>query len=81
MSPIEILDFDSKDSIELYKMDYENILKENEFLYMRINALEKQNANLNKKNKTLKKENQKLEDKISEFKSRKVIKLVDKFKN
>ena len=81
VSPIEILDFDSKDSIELYKMDYENILKENEFLYERINALEKQNANLNKKNKTLKKENQKLEDKISEFKSRKVIKLVDKFKN
>lgn len=81
VSPIEILGFGSNDSIELSKNDYENILKENEFLYMRINALEKQNAKLNKKNKTLKKENQKLEDKISEFKSRKVIKLVDKFKN
>ena len=80
VSPIEILDFDSDGSVELSKKDYENILKENEFLYERINDLEKQNANLNKKNKTLKKENQKLEDKISEFKSRKVIKLVDKFK-
>lgn len=81
VSPINILDFDNNSSVELSKKDYENILKENEFLYMRINALEKQNSKLNKKNKTLTKENQKLEDKISEFKSRKVIKLVDKFKN
>ena len=81
VSPIGILDFDDNDSVELSKNDYENILKENEFLYERINALENQNSELNKKNKTLKKENKKLEDKISEFKSRKVIKLVDKFKS
>lgn len=81
VSPIGLLDFDDNDSVELSKNDYENILKENEFLYERINALENQNSKLNKKNKTLKKENKKLEDKISEFKSRKVIKLVDKFKN
>ena len=81
VSPIGILDFDDNDSVELSKNDYENILKENEFLYEWINALENQNSKLNKKNKTLKKENKKLEDKISEFKSRKVIKLVDKFKS
>ncbi|WP_405264719.1 glycosyltransferase [Methanobrevibacter sp.] len=81
VSPIGMLDFDDNNSVELSKKDYENILKENVFLYKRINALENQNSKLNKKNKTLKKENQKLNDKISEFKSRKVIKLVDKFKN
>ena len=80
VSPLNIFDFDDSDSIEMSKEDYENILKENKFLYMRVNSLQNQNSNLNKMNKNLKKENQELKNKLSEFKSRKVIKLVDKFK-
>ena len=80
VSPLRILNFDYSDSIELSQIDYENILKENEFLYSHINAIESQNNKFNKKNKSLKKENKELEKRVSEFKSRKVIKLVDKFK-
>lgn len=74
-SPINIIDFN-----ELSPDDYQNILKEHEFIYSRINKLEKENNKLNKKNKKLKKENKKLKNKILEFKSRKIIKIVDKFK-
>ena len=80
-SPLNILSFDDSNSIELSKECYENILRENEFLYTRLNALEKSNNKLNKKNKSLKKENKELKNEISEFKSRKIIKIVDKFKN
>lgn len=81
ISPLNVLDYDNQDSIELSKKDYENILKGNEFLYKQVNDLESQNKKLKNKNKILKKKNKKLTNEVSEFKSRKIIKLVDKFKN
>lgn len=53
LSPLNILNFEGHDSVSISKEDYDNILKENDFLYSRISSLERKNRRLNKKNKTI----------------------------
>lgn len=55
LSPINIIDFENKESIDLSKEDYDKILKENTFLYNRILSLEKKNRKSTKKIKELEK--------------------------
>ena len=57
LSPINIIDFENKESIDLSKEDYDKILKENAFLYNRISSLEKKNRKSSKKIKELEKSN------------------------
>ena len=53
VSPLNIINFDDDESVSISKGDYENILKENNFLYSRISSLERKNRRLKKKNKTI----------------------------
>lgn len=57
VSPVNVIDCENVDSIQITKMDYENIVKEREFLYSRISALEKKNRKLTRENKKVKDSN------------------------
>lgn len=67
--------------VETLENEKNELIKITDNFIKETNSIKNEITSLKNKNKKLKKENKNLKKRISEFKSRKVIKLVDKFKN